>query len=535
MSSDVFISYGSSDRSIAGDLAGLLEKAGLEVWWDRRIEPGKDFAEAIEQAITESSAVVVLWSHQSVSSDWVKAEAMDGLDRKILIPVVLDDVRVPFAFRALNTVRLHNWPGYEPDEFRRLMERISTLLDPDKAPATPSEKSENVDQQIPSVAVMPLMLTTGDPEDEMLSAGVISSLSKLPGFFVIAFSTMWGFRESGMEARKVAQELGVRYVVQGTILKAGSQLQVMVELVDATSNKQLWSESIRATQTVEDLFALQGQISRSIAGRLQPRLMVAETQRSLSRQPETLQAWELVNRCRRPYAGRNEDVIGHLKRAIEIDPNYSEAHAMLAMALSFRATLLGPQHAIEARAAIDRAIEIDPDHDLTLMAAGVSCVNLAQYDEALVYSERAVDLNPNFAQAWAYLGLSRLGAQKGGDLALEAIDYAFDLSPNDEMSYVWYHMKAPCYAELGEFEKAAEMSGRSTQLYRGWFFSWLCHAQYLAVVERTDEAVKAWGEAKSRFSALSMEMYRAAVLNFSPTSQEKSQVILAAVERLGVE
>ena len=552
MSNDIFVSYGSADRDVARSLAARLEESGRSVWWDREIAPGENFERAIENAIDDSRCVVVLWSSSSVVSDWVHAEALDGHDRKILIPVIIENIRVPLAFRALNAVDLSGWPEtHDPHELDRLLERISVLLGdarrpPDVQVREPSssfktERMETEKSQLPSVAVLPLMTPSGNPDDEMLSAGVtsevINSLSRLPGFFVIAFSSMWSYRGRDADARQVAHELGVRYVVQGTALKIGDQIQVMAELVDATSYNQLWSESFQAAHTVEDVFSVQNDISTAIAGRLQPRLMVAETARSRNRPPETLQAWELVNRARQPYAGRDKagDIRRLLYRAIEIDPNYGEAYALLAMLLSFRVSILGPQYAVAAREAIDRAIEVDPDHDLTLMATGVSCVNLGHYDEAIFYCKRAVEMNPNFAQAWAYYGLSVLGAEKDGASAIEKIDRAFELSPSDEYVYLWYHLKAPCYTEMGDYENASEMSGRSISYYRGWFFSWLCHAQHLALAGRGEEARAAWVEARRRFSGLTMDVYRRSVRSYSPMSSARNEAMIEAMEGIGIE
>ena len=163
----------------------------------------------------------------------------------------------------------------------------------------------------------------------------------------------------------------------------------------------------------------------------------------------------------------------------------------------------------------------------------MSYVNLAQYDQALACCERAVELNPNLASAWAYLGLAVLGARKDGT-ALAHLNRAFVLSPRDEAAYLWYHLKAPCYAQIGDIQAAADASGQSVRRYPGWFFSWLCHAQYLALLGDVKGTRTAWTEAQRRFPALTLKRYRRIVM-FSPLTADLNQKIVDALAAAGVE
>ncbi len=113
---DVFISYASSDIEKAKSLSGVFEKQGWRVWWDREIPPGRSFDEVIEEALDQSKSVVVLWSTASVSSHWVKSEASEGLERKILVPALIEEARVPLAFRRLQAARLAGWNGEMPHQ-----------------------------------------------------------------------------------------------------------------------------------------------------------------------------------------------------------------------------------------------------------------------------------------------------------------------------------------------------------------------------------------------------------------------------------
>lgn len=539
MGSDVFISYGSRDRHAAQALATRLEDAGYSVWWDREIRAGDNYERVIERAIEQARCVVALWSRSSVESDWVRAEARDGLEREILVPASIDGTRGPLLFRSINTVDLSGWPD-APDqaEASRLLERIEGLLG--TTGAHPRDvQSDAIDTGgAPSVAIAPFTVLSPDPGAEMLQSGitqeVIGSLSRLQHFSVISFGTMWQYRDQHCDARTLSRDLGVRYVVLGTIMKSGDTAQIQAEVVDGLTGKQLWSDVFRLTLSLDDIFELQRKLAVAIAGRLQPRLVRAEVDRAMARQPEALQAWELVNRARQPLAGSQQikEAISNLRRAIELDPNYAEAHALLAAFDSYKAILFGPQHATSAKKLADRAMELEPTNDIALLAAGAACVNLTQYDEGLRYCERAVELNPSSAQAWAILGLARLGRDKDADSALEALNLAMELSPADDQLYIWYHLKGPCFAELGDFESAVEVAQKSVGLYRGWFFSWLCLSQYLAVCGRRDEAMAAWEEAKRGLPVLTPELHQQSVRNFAPVSENIKETIINAMQEL---
>jgi hypothetical protein len=137
--SDIFISYAREDRGNAQGLAAVLEAQGWTVWWDRSIPPGRSFDQVIEEALTGAKCVVVLWSHASTASDWVKTEAAEGLARKILVPVRIEEVNLPLEFRRLQTVDLSRWKGDRGDpELRQFLEAIAALLRSELAPTTPS-------------------------------------------------------------------------------------------------------------------------------------------------------------------------------------------------------------------------------------------------------------------------------------------------------------------------------------------------------------------------------------------------------------
>ncbi len=540
--SQIFLSYASDDRELARTLSARLEQAGWTVWWDREIVAGDRFEYAIEHAIDHAICVVVIWTTASVASDWVRAEAMEGMDRKCLLPVVMQATKVPLGFRGLNSVNLIGWPTrHHEDEFARLIQRIDQLVGERSEPATPpAEPQPSIDEGTdhrPSIAVLPLITTTEEAAHQVLLAGVtsevISSLSHVPNFFVISFATSWNYRNRDVNVRQVGLELGVRYIVQGSLLTYGGQSNVVVELVEAATGHQLWSDTFMVSHDLDDILETQHAISAAIAGRLQPRLLVTETVRVSKKPTEELEAWELVNRARPMYLtqNRDEDPTALLRRAIEIDPSYIEAHALLSIYLSFMPETRTPEQVNEARQEVERALELDPNNDQALLAAGLTYVQLAQWEKALMFCKRSVEANPNLAVGWVNYGLAVLGVEKDAQQALQLIDRAFELSPQDDQKYVWYHFKAACFAELQDYEKASENTHLSVNHFGGFWFTWLCHCQYLAASGDKVEATMAWEKAKQLFPPLNYDIYLQTTI-VSPLSEVVNDTLRAAVGRI---
>src|SRR5262245_39095743 len=126
---DIFISYARPDRTRAERLAQVLGEHGWSVWWDRNIPPGKPFDEVIEEALADAKCVIVLWSNESVKSEWVKAEASDAARRRILVPILADDVRIPLEFRRIQTARLIDWASLTANrDWDQLRQALAAML-----------------------------------------------------------------------------------------------------------------------------------------------------------------------------------------------------------------------------------------------------------------------------------------------------------------------------------------------------------------------------------------------------------------------
>ena len=149
--SDIFISYSSEDRARAKVLAGELERQGWSVWWDRRIPPGKQFSQVIKEAMDEAKCVIVLWSKESVKSEWVQNEASEGARRKILVPALIDDVEIPFEFRRIQAARLVDWEGRSPHlEFDTLLEAVCAIIGQPLLPKASEPTPDALDHSKPT-------------------------------------------------------------------------------------------------------------------------------------------------------------------------------------------------------------------------------------------------------------------------------------------------------------------------------------------------------------------------------------------------
>jgi hypothetical protein len=141
----IFISYSSKDRSTTRTLAKILEKQGLKVWWDKNLQPGKAFDRAIENALEESKSIVVLWSKNSVKSDWVLDEAYEGLERKILIPAMIETTKIPFGYRRIQAINLSRWQGADSAKgIKDLIKALQTLVGPDDETKTKAKTKKKV-------------------------------------------------------------------------------------------------------------------------------------------------------------------------------------------------------------------------------------------------------------------------------------------------------------------------------------------------------------------------------------------------------
>ena len=333
---EIFFSYASEDRERVRPLIELLQRAGWNVWWDRDIAAGAGFEETIDREIQDARCVIVAWSRDSVASRWVRNEALEGLERDILIPVMLEDVRIPVAFRQAQAIDLTEGFGTQADALLAAVARLAatgSTLPESLAPAPAADR--------PSIAVLPFRARTLAADEaflvDSLTEDLTARLAQVPGFFVIAAGTTLALAGRVVDPVDIGQKLRVRYVVSGSLRQVKDRMRVTVQLTDTSAGTQLYADRIEAM--AGDLSALEDELVSALVSCIEPELMRAELERISRQPPEQLDAWAL---CRAGIGvlqvrGWHQDVLneatGLLDRAIEIDPEFALPWAVKAVML----------------------------------------------------------------------------------------------------------------------------------------------------------------------------------------------------------
>lgn len=332
----------------------------------------------------------------------------------------------------------------------------------------------------PSIAVLPFQNLSGQPEQDYFGDGIsediITALSKLRGFFVIARNSTFAYKGKNPDIRRVARELGVRYVLEGSVRKSGEQLRVTGQLIDATSGNHIWRE--RYDRLASEIFAVQDEITASVVAAIEPQLYAAEELRLQSKPPESLDAWGCVVRAM-PYiwtwvVQNEDDGINLLKRAIELDPTYARARSLLAWALATRVVLgnLDFESGIsESLALAQRALELDPDDPWAHCAAGYTYTFSRKFGPAVEELTEALQRNPNFAFARMILGVSYGYAGLAED-GLRQIEIANRLSPRDYTQAASLSIEGLCHFIAGRYAEAITYERRAVQLRPHFGTAW---------------------------------------------------------------
>ena len=332
----------------------------------------------------------------------------------------------------------------------------------------------------PSIAVLPFQNMSGDPEQEYFGDGIaediITALSKLRGFFVIARNSTFAYKGKSPNVRQVSLELGVRYVLEGSVRKAGERLRVTGQLIDATSGNHIWAE--RYDRPIADIFAVQDEITASVVAAIEPQLYAAESQRLQSKPPESLDAWGCVVRAM-PYiwtwVSQNEDDgVSLLNRAIKLDPSYARARSLLAWAFATRVVLgnMDFERGIaDGLVLAQRAIDLDPDDPWGHLAAGYVYAFARRFGPAVEELNEALQRNPNFAFARMILGCA-YGYAGLAEEGLRQLEIATRLSPRDHTQAANLSIEGLCHFVAGRYIEAANAERRAVQLRSNFGTAW---------------------------------------------------------------
>ena len=366
----------------------------------------------------------------------------------------------------------------------------------------------------PSIAVLPFDNMSGDPEQDYLADGItedlITALSKIRWFFVIARNSTYTYKGQAVEVTQVAKDLGVRYVLEGSVRKAGSRVRITAQLVDATTGKHVWAE--RYDRDLADIFELQDEMTQTIVGAVEPELSAAERDRVLSKPPENLDAWESYQRglwhMWRYERDDNLQAQNLLKRATDLDPSFAPAYAYGSY-VQYSRVIMGwsedPEQNLDAGMTLaKKALALDDKDPVAYFAAGRIHMMQGQHDDSIASLETSIELNPSFAQAYHGLGMALTLAGRI-DEAKAALIMSERLSPRDPINWASTIVHSLACMLSRDYEEALHWARKTIQNPRStgyWPQAGL--AAVLAHLDQMDEARAAVAAALEAMPDLSL-------------------------------
>jgi len=372
----------------------------------------------------------------------------------------------------------------------------------------------------PSVAVLPFDNMSGDEEQEYFSDGItediITALSRFSLLFVIARNSTFVYKGKGVDVPTVAKELGVRYVLEGSVRRAGNRLRITAQLIDAISGGHIWAE--RYDRELDDIFVLQDEITEQVVAAINPAIMGSEIQTALRKRTESLSAHDLLLRgwwhAQKFKKEENLKAQALYLEAIEIDDGYSLAYAWLGFGQFTDAWLDWSDTPGETLlAAYDSgkmAVALDDRSELGHAVLSIVCTFLGRRETGLTEARRAVELNSGNHLCHNILGSAFNWGTGDYERAIVAFDTSMRLSPADPVNFVSLGSRAMCLYQLQRYGEAIACARKALQERHGYIFGRALVASSLAQLNRTEEATAELTEImdlKPDFSTASFESY----------------------------
>ncbi len=364
----------------------------------------------------------------------------------------------------------------------------------------------------PSIAVLPFLNLSGDPEQEYFADGVvediITALSRIRWLFVVARNSSFTYKGRAVDMKQIGRELGVRYVLEGSLRKAASRVRITGQLIDATTGTHLWAE--RFEGTLDDIFELQDQVTASVVAAIAPQLERAEIERAKHKPIESLEAYDYylhgMAKFHQGTAEALDEALTFFQVAIQRDPDYAAAHAMAAWCYLWR-KLNGwmtdrAREMAEGTRLARRAVELGKDDAIALTRAGSALSHLAgDLDGGIALTDRALMLDPNLAAASFAGGFLRLWRGDPDD-AIELLACAMRQSPLDPEMYRMQAGTALAHFLLARFDTAAAWAEKATRELPSFLVAVSIIAASHALAGRMDEARRAMQQVRELDPAL---------------------------------
>ncbi|MEQ1953039.1 adenylate/guanylate cyclase domain-containing protein [Mesorhizobium sp. CN2-181] len=328
----------------------------------------------------------------------------------------------------------------------------------------------------PSVAVLPFTNMSGDIEQEYFADGLvedlITSLSKVPGIFVIARNSTFAYKGTMVDIRQVAKELGVRYVLEGSVRKAANRLRITGQLVEGTDGTHVWADKFEGP--IEDIFDLQDRLTENIVGVMEPTIRRAEIARARRKRPDRLDAYDLYLRAL-PYVYANtpadrEEALRLLNEALRLDPDYAGVHGLAAWAYEQRFLRGGfdPEDRAAALRHAACALTTGKDDPQALCIGAFVHANISHdYETAISALDRALKMNPNSALAFGFSALVHMFSERYDRACGDAMK-ALRLSPFDPLNYHPYLALAWCCFFTDRFEETVDYAAKAIDANPGF-------------------------------------------------------------------
>jgi adenylate cyclase len=459
---DVFVSYARNDKARVAPVVAAIEAAGLSVWWDPEITPGQEFDGQIEAEMLAAAAVMVVWTPTSVVSRWVRGEAREAADRGILVPVRFEGARLPMDVRAIHTTDLDSWAeDRDSAPFQELLRALNAMIGRQRAnrpardagAAAPAGGPGSVAAPRVTICVLPFSNMSGDQEQEYFSDGIsediITDLSKVSALAVVSRNTAFTFKGKNVDVSQIARQLKVSYILEGSVRKAGGRVRITAQLIEASRDNHVWAE--RYDRDLNDIFALQDEISEAIVKALKLQLLPEEKKAIEHRGTTNLDAYNLFLMARQHYATglmsdtrRSDTVIRLCRGAVELDPDYARAWALLATAQRMR--LYSSGDGDNGAMAATRALALDANlAEAHAAKAGILALS-GDYEAAQAEIEIALRLDPESADVHKEAARLRFHQRR----LAEAAQHWEKVATLVETDFASGGLLITCYTALGD-------------------------------------------------------------------------------------
>ncbi len=407
--------------------------------------------------------------------------------------------------------------------------RWQRAVRPSVGPARPRELAL---PDKPSIVVLPFDNMSAEPGQDFLADGIVeaitAALSCIKSFFVIARSSAFTYKGRATDARAIGKELGVAYLLEGSVQKVGNRLRITVQLIETEGGTHVWSS--RYDGTVDEFFDLQDRITEQIAGALQPSIRLAEIERSRRRRPQDLGSYDYTMRAMpHVWALEKEEsakALELLEKAFAIDPEYPLALSLAGWCHAQRSVYNWADDIADsqakARSLAERAAALSGDDPLILAVLGAVHTFVRNYGTARILLERALVLDPNCAWAWSRLGWIEAYADQT-DKAIENFERAIRLSPIDPMNFNNYAGIGSAHEVAEEYDQAVMFCRRALQErpHATWIYRNLASA--LVGAGRIEEAKQAFAEMLRHYPDLTVSKFKQAMVFSAPALERMGQ------------